>query len=224
MDIVQTLQVSECPGRGRFIRAISSQLLRNAFIKGCQLASSYRFHDPDRYASCGQDFVFFLSVLQGPVQIIQLYLAELQFIAVTVQKAVDSSRSRMSGETKMSDPSLVFLFDEIIDYPPFRILIYADGVFIDVMQQIEIKVIDFHRLQLILEYFCRIIRASYLMSRVLSGDVIRVTGIFLQGLAQFDLGIAVMIRLSCIKIVDAVLYRIIDHLLEFCRIDAFIRV
>ena len=106
----------------------------------------------------------------------------------------------------MLDASQLFLFFEIIYDSPAWVEIGFHGFFIDIMKQIEIKIINIAFCQLLFKYLSRIVSgAADLMSRIFGCKIKTVTGIFAEHMADHALRFAIVVRICGVKIVYAMI-------------------
>ena len=101
---------------------------------------------------------------------------------------------------------------EIFQNTPLRIHVSFNGLFIHVVQQIEIEIVHAALLQLLFENGGGIIVADDLVAGIFGGQIIGRAGIFLQDFSDHDFGKAVVIGPGGIKIVDALCKCLGKHL------------
>ena len=123
----------------------------------------------------------------------------------------------------MPDPSEALLLLEIVEDAPFGVLINADGVLIDVMQQIKIEICNAAFLQLLLKDGGGVIAGRDLVSGVFAGQAPALPGILRQSLAENDLAEAAVVGIGGVEVVDAVGHGIVDHVLHLRLVDALVR-
>ena len=89
------------------------------------------------------------------------------------------------------------------------------------MQKIEVKILNTAFFQLLLEDFRRVIAAvDDLMAGVLGGKVVAVPGVFLEDTANDPLGLAAVVGIGRVKIVDTVADSIAGHFPDLFFVDA----
>ena len=168
----------------------------------------------------GQQFALGLGILQGPVQIVELDLAEFHMLSVGIQELLQILRRAVAGEAQMLDPPLPLLFNEIFDNAPTGIGIGGIGVLTNVMQQVEVKILDTAFFQLLVKYGRRVVVVADLMTGIFGGEVIAVPGESVQDLSDDHLGHAAVIGVGSVKIIDAVVQSVAHHFLRPRLVDA----
>ena len=116
--IRQPLQEPEAPGRGRVVRIHGLPLFLCIGRQIGQLSAPDRLHHPDGNVPPGQQLILFLCLLEGPVQIVQLNLAELHVVAADIQTTVQQLHPPVAGKAQMADAALLFLLPEIVQNVP----------------------------------------------------------------------------------------------------------
>ena len=212
------------PGCRRRLRPHRAQLRRHAFGQIRQLAAADGLHDPDGDVVPVQQLAFFLRLLQRPVQIVELDLTELHFLPMPLQKLLQRGQTRVRGEAQMPDPAIFLLLQQIRDDVPPRVLIDPDGVFVDVVQQIEIKILHAALLQLPFEDIRHIICRRDLMAGELVRQIEALPRIVLQDLPDDSLRLAGVIGPGGIEVVDALPDGGVGHGRGQFLVDAFVLV
>ena len=127
--------VCRCP-----VRIALGQQLFSAEAGLCQLASAQRFHDPDRYADVVELFDLVLGVLEFKVEIVELYLAELEMSEMLHDETVHHIEASVAGESQMTDlPFLLLLHQQVVD-PKLRVQIRIDIRLVYIVEQIEAEI------------------------------------------------------------------------------------
>ena len=88
-----------------------------------------------------QKLQLFLCILEGVIQIIELDLAKLHILAVSLQKATHRIKIAVRGKTEMANFSGIALLLQIADRAEFCIVqIGIDVLLAHIVTQIKIKV------------------------------------------------------------------------------------
>ena len=219
LHIRQSLQKPERP--------VDTALLRTKIMKDRllflreigQSSAAQRFHDPHRDPAFGEKVILLFRILQCPVQVVQLDLTEFHFISAVVQEFFQCFRMRVAGKTQVADASQFLLFHKIIQNPPPLIHIGLDGVFVHVVQKIEIKILYPAFFQLLFKDCSGIIGIADLVPGIFRCQIKGLSRMPCQCLSQNDLRIAGMIRKRRVKIIDPVLQCVIHHLEHLFLID-----
>ena len=119
----------------------------------------------------------------------------------------------------MADAALFLLLQEIVDDAPAGVRIRLDGLFVHVMQQVEVKVVHAALFQLLLENGSGIVVAAELVTGVFGGQIEAAAVVVLQHTAHDPLGHAAVIGIGGVEIVDAMLHGIADHVRRGLFVD-----
>ena len=123
----------------------------------------------------------------------------------------------------MPDSAQALLLFEIVQDAPFRIGIDIIGVFIDIVQQVEIKVSHAALFQLFLKDFRWIVAGGDLVARIFVRQEPFLPRIPCQCFPDGNLAVAAVIGPGGIKIVHTMRNGIIYHLLKLLLINSFFR-
>ncbi len=93
----------------------------------------------------------------------------------------------------------------------FFALIYPDGPLVDVVKQIEVKIICSALVQRYIEKRDVVHGTRKRMAGEFISEIIAVTRVFLKRFSNCYLGFSAKIRISSVEIVDSVLYSEIEH-------------
>ena len=126
---------------------------------------------------------------------------------------------RVTGEAQMPDASLFFLFHKIVQYAPAFIHIGLNRVLVNIMQEVEVKILHSAFLQLFFKYCRRVIGITDLMAGILGRQIEGFSRMPCQSLAQNDLRIAGMIRERRVKIIDSVFQCVVHHTEDLFFVD-----
>ena len=218
-DVVKALQPPEAEGGDAVLRTDGVELLLTFGVQRRQLAAPDRLHDPQGDAPLLQQLVLLFAVLHGPVQEVELQLAELHLIAVAVQEVRQAGKIGMTGKAQVPDAALLLLLDEIVHDAPTRIVVYMYRVFIHVVQQIEVEVLHLALLQLLLKDVGGIIGLRHHVAGELGGQIEAVPGILFQAFAHHDLRPVLHIGPRGVVIIHPVFHGVVHHLLGLRRVD-----
>ena len=205
------LHPAKRPGRVGGIRPQRAQLLLRSSGQIRQLSAAYRLHDPDGNVIPVQQFALFLRLLQRPVEIIQFDLTELHLVCVLFQKCLQRGHACVGREAKMADTSVFFLLQQIWENAPALVFIDGNGIFIDVMQQVEIEIPHAALFQLMLKHGLHVVAGRDLMSGKFVGQIEAFARILLQNFADDCLRFAAVIRPRGVKVIDALRNRLRCH-------------
>ena len=158
-------------------------------------------------------------MLERPVQIVQLQLAEFHIFSIGFEEAAENIRLTMTGESEMADLTFVSFLDQVIVDAIFRIEICINIHFTYVMEKVEIEVIVTGLLQLFREDLLYLRHIREIIPRELIREIITVARVLPERLAQDDLRVAVMVSECCIKVIDSCVKSLIHHLLCKFHID-----
>ena len=220
-------QPAEGPGGRRLLRTQRAHLFLDLRRKFCQLAAAHRLHHPHRDAVRAQQIDLLLRVLQLPVHIVQLDLAEFELLAVVIQKARQSVRRRVAGKAQVADAALRLLLLEIgqalVDLLP---VIMGQRVFADVVQQVEVEILHPALFQLILKNLLRH-HGLDALDVLVAGELVRqvpaLARIAPQGCADRVLRFAAVVGVGRIEIVDAGGHGRVHHPVQLRLIDRAVR-
>ena len=148
-----------------------------------------------------------------------MQLAELHLVAVAVQEVRQAGQVGMAGEAQMLDAALLLLLNEIVHDAPLGILVHMDGILIDVVQQVEIKIVHLTLLQLLLKDVGGVVGLRHHVAGELGGQTEALAGVLFQTCTHHRLGHVLHIGPRGIVIVDAVGHGVIHHLLRLGRVD-----
>ena len=135
------------------------------------------------------------------------------------QEALHQLQAAVGGEAQMADAALFLLLQEIVDDAPAGVRIRLDGLFVHVMQQVEVKVVHAALFQLLLENGSGIVVAAELVTGVFGGQIEAAAVVVLQHTAHDPLGHAAVIGIGSVEIVDAMLHGIADHVRRGLFVD-----
>ena len=179
-----------------------------------------RLHHHNRDALLSEDFILFPGCPMEPVVIIQLNLHEIP--GISFQKLTQGVRGAVKGKAEIPDSSETLLLKEI--FGSSMIQIVGNQPVRDAVQQIKIN--PFH------------LKPAQLFGKL--GSVVRIglhvefvrhkivlPGIFFQCLSEKGFGLAAVVNIGRIEIIDAMLDAEIDDLLRPRLVDglreAFLR-
>ncbi len=205
LDLGQPLHPAEGPRGGRLRWTQSPQLGLSIGAQLGQLTAAQRLHDPHGQMVFVEQPAFGLSFLQGPVQIVELNLAEFHLGAELAEETAQVIDTAVRGEAQMPDASPTALLFEVINDPPAGILIRGQGQLADVVEQIKIEVLHPTLPQLLLEESGRIVRGGQLVAGILGGQKEAVPGIAAQHLAHNPLRQAPVIGIGGVEVIEAIL-------------------
>ena len=123
----------------------------------------------------------------------------------------------------MTDAPPGLLLQEVIQTVLLRIAVVRHGLFIDIVQQVEIEVIDAAALQLFFEHLRRL-QFLHTVDILVSGELIRqipgLSGIPGQGPAERPFGFPVVVRMGSVEVVDSGCHRCVHHPVQLRLVNA----
>ena len=119
----------------------------------------------------------------------------------------------------MTDAAPLLLLHKVIHDAPPRIVVHADGVFIDVVQQIKIKVLHLALFQLLLKNIRRIVALRHHVAGKLCGQIKAFSGMLFQAGAHHRLRMILHIRPCGIEVIHSMVHGVVHHGLRQCGID-----
>ena len=210
------------PGRVGGLRPQRVQLFLRGSGQIRQLPAAHRLHDPDGNAVPVQKLTFFLRLLQRPVKIVQLDLTEFHLVRVLFQKRFQRGHARVGREAQVADTPVFLLLQQIREDVPALVFVDGDGIFIDVVQQIEIEILHAALFQLPFEHALHVIARRDLVSGELVGQIKALARVLLQNFTDDEFRLAAVIRPGGIKIVDALRNGLRRHGGSLLRVDGFV--
>ena len=167
-----------------------------------------------------QQLHLFVGLLEVPVQIVELNLAKLHLVAIGGQKALHHLIFAVGGKTEMTDASLGLLLQQIGNGVIGRVVqIGVDVLFIDVVQQVEVKIFGAALFELLLKDLLHMAEVGDVIAGELGGKTVAFPGILGQQLARHAFGIPLVVAPGGVKIVDAVPDGIVDHFGRLCLVN-----
>ena len=196
-----------------------SELRGFTFRKHSQLPSAAGFHDPDTEPVADDDLIFALRVLQGPVEVIELDLDEIELSFMPREERLKQLRPAVEGESEVPDLPLflqlqhvgkdVILLALIVFYRPLR----------DVVQQVEVKIVRPALSERDLEQRDVVDRRGQGMPREFVRDVIALAGIAGKPLRHGEFRFSAQIGIGRVKIVHSFSDREVEHRVDFRLVD-----
>ena len=95
-DALDALQEAEGPDDGALFGTQGVELGFGALGQAHEAAAAHGLHDPDRNAALVEQGHLLVGVLQAPVHVVELYLAELHVLAVGIQEALQHGQRAVS--------------------------------------------------------------------------------------------------------------------------------
>ena len=162
----------------------------------------------------------FLCVLELIVQIVQLYLAEFQILAVCVHKAAHHIHPAMGRKAQMSYAAFLLLLQQVLHHSVLRIHIAIHIYLAHVVEKIKVKVAYAAPSELLLEYFLYPAYVFPYISRELCGEVKAPSRVVSEYFAYHPFGIAAVIHPCGIIVIYSVFHGKVYHFPRFFLIDA----
>ena len=162
----------------------------------------------------------FLCVLEFIVQVVQLYLAEFQILAIGVHKAAHHIHPAMGRKTQMPYAALLLLLQQVLHHAVLRIHVVIHINLAHVVEQIKVKVVYSAPSELLLEYLLYPAYVFPYISRELCGEVKAPPGVVRQYFAYHPFGIAAVVHPCGIIVIYSVFHGKVYHFPCFFLINA----
>ena len=147
------------------------------FGEHCELAAAAGLHDPDAETVVNDDLIFFLCILQSPVEVVELDLDKIKYPLILCEEALQKLGAAVEGEAEVSDLSLLLHLQDIRNDMVFLALIDLYGPLGDVVEKVKIEIIGPAFFKGEIEERDVVDRSTQRMSRELVRDIIAVPGI-----------------------------------------------
>ena len=219
MHLRDILQKAEAPAGNAFFGPQRAELLFPLGGQMRQLSAAKGFHDPYGQIVLLQQSQLLFTFLKGPVQKVQLDLAELHILPPFLQEAFQAGGTGMGGEAQMPDAAQALLLFEVFDDSPLGVFIHIDAVFANVVQQIKVEVFHTAFFQLGLKNGGRIVGSRRLVAGVLVRQEPAFPGIAAERFANGSFAVAPVVGPGGIKVVDAFAYGGVYHGVQCVLVD-----
>ena len=196
-----------------------SELRGFTFRKHGQLPSAAGFHDPDTEPVADDDLIFALRVLQGPVEVIELDLNEIELPLVPRQERLEQLRPAVEGESQVPDLPLFLHPQHVRKNVILLALIVFYRPLCDVVQQVEVKIVRPALSERDLEQRDVVDRRGQGMPREFVRDVIALAGIAGKPLRHGEFRFSAQIGIGRVKIVHSFSDREVEHRVDFRLVD-----
>ena len=218
-DLRDGLQKAERPAGDSLVWAQRVQALGILRRERSELAAAQRLHDPDGDVILLQQLDLRFRVLERPVEVVDLKLAELHILAVGFEEALKHIVMPVAGEAEVADAPIALLLDEVVVNAVLRVEILLDVHLAHVVEQIKIKILHAALCELLLKNFADLGHIAEIVAGELGGEVVDRARIGGQCLADDSLGVPVVIAPSGVKIIHPVLQRVGDHFGDLRGVD-----
>ena len=219
LDFGNAEKEAERPGRDAFIGA---QGLQKRLIFGRerrQLAAPQRLHDPDGNVPFFQKFHLVFRVLETPVDIVYLQLAEFHVLPVLVQKPPDDGQGAVRGKAEMADAPVFLLLFQVGENAVALVQIGVDVHLADVVEEVEIEMVRAALFQLRFENLLHFVDVPEIVAGELGGEIKAVPRVCRKNLAHGVFRFAVVIPPGGVEIIDPVPDGIVEHLRRRLFVD-----
>ena len=172
-----------------------------------------------------ENFTLLLGVLESPVKIIELYLAELHLVPAHLQELLKSFGGAVAGKAEVLYAAVRLLLKEVIKVFVLGVAVIAHGVLVDVVQQVEVEVLYPALSELLLKdrFGVELLHTlDDLMSGELIGKIKALPRIARKGLAYGKLGAAAVIGIGRVKVIDPARNGAVDHAVEGLLVDVLL--
>ena len=121
----------------------------------------------------------------------------------------------MAGKAQMANAAQSLLLLEVVHDAPPGVQVGFHGLFIDIVEQIEVKILHPALFQLFLEDFCGVVAvAQDLVAGILGGEIVAASGVVAEDSADDPLGLAVVIGIGRVEIVYTMPHGIGHHFFD----------
>ena len=200
------LQKPEGPGGDGTLRCHGLEHRGLLFTQPGQPSAPEGLHDPHGDVVLLQQLHFLLSPLEGPVDIVELELAELHVLPVGLQEALEHRHGPVTGEAQMADAAVSLLLQQVVQNAVLGVQIGVDVHLTHIVEQVKVEVIHPALLQLLFKDLPHLSHVAQIIARELVGQVKCVPWIGGQGLADGQLGIAGVVGPGGVIIIDPPLH------------------
>ena len=184
-----------------------------------QFAAAAGLHDPDAETVVNDDLIFFLCILQSPVEVVELNLDKIKYPLILCEEALQKVGTSVEGEAEVSDLSLLLHLQDIRNDVVFLALIDLYGPLGDVVEEVEIEIVGSAFFEGEIEERNVVDRGTQGMSRELVGDIVAVPGIAGERFRHCELRFSAEIGVGGVEIVHALPDRQVEHGVYLLLID-----
>ena len=161
-----------------------------------------------------------LRVLEVPVEVIDLQLAEFHCVPVDREEALNDCTGAVGGEAEMTNASVFLLCCQVVVNPVSRVEILIDVQLADIVDQIEVKILHAAFFKLFLEDLLDFVHVGQVVAGKLVGQIKAFPRMSGQGPAQDQLRVAAVVAPGGVVIVDSALHGAGDHFVDQLLIHA----
>ena len=111
------LQKAEGPGDGALLRPQGLERLHGLRRQVDQPPAADALHHPDGDAALVEQRHLLVGVLEAPVNIVELYLAELQLVPAGVEEAPERGQLAVAGKAQVADAPGALLLQQVVKTP-----------------------------------------------------------------------------------------------------------
>ena len=204
----------------------SDGIIRTAFFENgicfraevSKRAAAHRFHNDDRNSFFGENFVLGFGVLVVPVKVVELDLGEFPAVVI-INDFLQYFWRVVERETNVANLTSRFAFLQFVQ--DFEIFHAFESPGIKSVNQVKIKVAGAGFFKLFVKDFVygSLRNFRHKTDREFCGKIVTFAGITGERFFDKFFGFAAVIAVSGVKIIDAVLISVIDHLKCFFTVD-----
>ncbi len=213
------LEEPEGPGGSGLVGAQGVQAPGVALAQLGETSAPEGLHDPDGDVVLLQQLHLGPGVLEGPVQIVDLELAELNMVPVGLQEAAHHRHTAVGGEAQVPDAAVGFLGGKVSVDAVLGIQVGIDVHFADIVEEVEVEIVHLALFQLGLEDLLHPAHVVQVVAWELGGQIEALPGAPGKGPAQGQLGLAAVVAPGGVIVVDAMLHGVVHHLLSGGLVD-----
>ena len=202
-DAGHTLEEAEGPAHGALAGPQGAELLRLFIGQPGQAAAPQGLHDPDGDVPAVELGRLVPGLLEVPVQIVELELAELHVLPHRVQELPDHRQGAVGGKAQVADAAVPLLLQQILHHPILGGEVWLHVALVHVVEQIEVEVLHAAAAQLLLKNGLHPVGPDVV--HIVAGELVcqeeALPGIAGQGLAHHHLGLAAVVAVGGVEVV-----------------------
>ena len=211
-DAGDGLEEPEGPGGDGLVGAHGLQGRGLLITEAGQAAAPEGLHHPHGDVVLVQQVHLFLAVLESPVDVVELQLAELHVLAVGLQEPLEHRHRPVAGEAQVADAAVLLLLHQVVIDAVLGVQVGVDVHLAHVVEQVEVEVVHLALFELFLEDLLHLGHVGQVVAGEFVGNVEFLPGIPGQSLAQRQLGVAAVVAPGGVVVVHAAGHGLVHHL------------
>ena len=222
-DLGHALQEAERPGGNGLVGTQRLELGLVLLGQRGQLSAAKRLHHPHGNAVLSEQGDLLGILLEVPVDVVELQLAELHLLAVLLEEGTQHGQRTMAGEAQVTDAAGPLLLEQVAHGAKAVVGQIVVNVGLgNVMAEVEVEVLDPALLELLLEDLLHLAKIAVGIARELGGQVEAVTRILGERATEHLLGMSAVIAPGGVVVVDALLHGVVDHGSSYRFVDGVV--